>query len=64
METAEGYLRGTITNVVVTVPAYSNDSQQATLEPSPVSTFPKSLMNLLPLPSPTVLRKSLANGTC
>jgi L1 cell adhesion molecule like protein len=27
-ETAEGYLGGTITNAVVTVPAYFNDSQR------------------------------------
>ena len=49
-ETAEAYLGGIITNAVVTVPAYFNDSQrQATKMPEllPVSTFSELSTNLL-----------------
>jgi len=41
-ETAEAYLHYTVTNVVVTIPAYFNDSQSRPPrmpEPSPASTF-------------------------
>ncbi len=66
-ETAEAYLRYTVTNVVVTIPAYFNDSQSRPPrmpEPSPASTFSESLTSPPLLQSPTVLtRRSLASVT-
>jgi Hsp70 protein len=68
-ETAESYLGGTVTNAVVTVPAYFNDSQrQATKDASTISGL--NVLRIInestaagPLPSHTVsIRRFPAKG--
>jgi molecular chaperone DnaK (HSP70) len=57
-ETAKGYLGGTITNAVVTVPAYFNDSQrQATKDARTIASL--NILRIITEPTATAITYGL-----